>query len=338
MTFNTQEDSNLALANDKLNVWLNNLDSGFVSIDSSSFSNISCPRKALLSYVMKFAPAGGRSPLVFGHMLHELLEWQLKNGSLDIQTFKQKAKEIVEAKAQDSNQTNGEKLNSCFDDRRNTEVFMNLVEAYAFNIKAKGERYKPLELNGEKMVEKSFSIPIGQFNLNGKTITILWEGKLDALVFDTMTNDRCVMDHKTTSILGDKFLDDKMRGVQFHGYLFAANDMLRSEQHPPIQTVCLNVICSKKTGFEFQNMSFKRHPEQVKEWREDTVEILSHKITQLYNHIKHGTKLPADRNHCCPKFGKCEFFQVCEMPLNARQQILNSPHFYQISNWSPLND
>lgn len=317
---------NKTLSEEKKNQWLSNLDNGFVSIDSSSFSSLSCDRKALLSWVMKFSPSYGRAPLIFGHMLHELLEWQLKTGEIELTSFKKKALEIIDQE--------GENLNNCLDDRRNTEVFLSLIESYAFNLKAKGDRIKPLKLNNEPLVEKSFSLPLGDFNLEGKKITILWEGKIDAIALDTHSNEICIVDHKTTSILGDKFLDDKQRGVQFHGYLFAANEFQITEKK--IETVMLNVICSRKTGFEFQIMKFKRPYSQVQEWRKDTESIVEQKVKSLFYHITKQSHLSSDRNHCCSKYGKCEFFQVCEAPVNSRQSFLYEPSFYQISNWSPL--
>jgi len=201
---------------------------------------------------------------------------------------------------------------------------------------------KPITLNGELLVEKSFSLPLGEIEIldssgNSRKITVLWEGKMDLIGEDAHTGDLAVWDHKTTSMLGPKFLDDKMRGPQFNGYLWAGQQMTKSLDRP-LNTVGINAICSKKTGVEFSVMKFKRPQPIIEEWRVSTLKVLENLMRAILPSVFSNTLPLGDFNHCCPKFGKCVFFQVCEAPEASRLNYLNEPSMYQVSNWSALGE
>lgn len=329
--------SNQILSGLKREAWLKNFNDGFIAIDSSSFSNIDCDRKAKWAVVDKIVPAGGRAPLIFGHMIHELLEWQLKTGKpIDYPSFMEEAEHIINRTERGEEKTNGARLNACMDERRNVQEFLNLASSYCFNIKSKGDWIKPFDLEGELLVEKSFSLPLGTIEVQGKKVVVLWEGKMDVIGHCTRSGKLSVADHKTTSILGNKFLDDKMRGVQFHGYLFAASEMLKP-LGLVVEDVLLNVMCKRKDGYEFQTMRFSRPQHQVQEWRQETLSALQVKFNSILLHLQNNTTPLGNRNFCCQKFGQCEFFQVCELNPSIRNTMLFDLNYFQISNWSALN-
>lgn len=299
-----------------------NLEKGLLCIDASSFSKIDCPRNFFYSYILKQVPDKGRSPLVFGGMVHEVLEAYYKNPDLDHVHIDSLIRRTLESKEHE--------LAACADEKRNADTFVLMLQAYFNHTRAFGEYLKPIDIGGQLAVEQSFSLPLGTVK-NG-SITVMWEGKIDLICHDSRTNKIGIWDHKTTSRLGDTFINDKMRGNQFHGYLWAANRLTEATQKEPILDVGINALCHKSKGFEFQHYSFTRPDWAIEEWRKSVLSQLEMVIDNIFA----SAEPISAQSVCCGKYGNCHFYDVCEVRPSQREAMLSG--LFKTSTWSPLGD
>lgn len=302
-----------------------------ICIDSSSFSNIDCVRKFFYGYILKKQPAAGRSPLIYGKMVHNVLERYYKTGD--------SSHEFVDFLIQSEIDRSGEELSMSGDEKRSNDTFSLLMQSYFNHTRAFGEYLRPLTLeDGTLAVEKSFSLPLGEVNVGlypDEIIkaTVMWEGKIDLVATDLRTNKIGIWDHKTASRLGETFLNDKMRSVQFTSYLWAISQL--APQLGTITEVGLNTLSAKSKGFEFQHFMFSRSPWNLEEWRHDTLALIQGALNQINIYSGHTI---GNRNICCGKYGKCQFFDACEVAPHDRMKFLLESGAYSTSTWSPLGE
>lgn len=195
--------------------------------------------------------------------------------------------------------------------------------------------YRPLYHNGKPLVEMSFAAPLALFphpDNPGKKITLVWMGKIDRVVEDVSSNP-FILDHKTTTILGSTFFDQLNMSDQFPGYMWALKETTGIEAKGYI----INVICSRmptKTGkqFEFTQQPFYKPWSSVNEWRFNTIHLLQ----RFFDSYARGY-FPRETAWCVSKYGKCPYYDVCELPPENRMMVLNSATLYSDNLWSPLS-
>lgn len=175
-----------------------------------------------------------------------------------------------------------------------------------------------------------------------KSIHIAWSGRIDAIA--RCNNAIRVIDHKTTSIAGDQFVQDFAISNQVLGYVWAAQQ-LWPELNP--SAFCLNAIHFKKpTGvgsisalgprggpaaLNFFRAYFDYSPSRVQQWQENCLHIVSDFINSLTRgHFTRHTKW------CFGKYGKCQYHDVCIQDNPAvRTAMLNSDMFKNVT-WNPV--
>lgn len=173
-------------------------------------------------------------------------------------------------------------------------------------------------------------------------IHVAWSGRIDAIA--KCNNAIRVIDHKTTSIAGDQFVQDFAISNQVLGYVWAAQQ-LWPELNP--SAFCLNAIHFKKptgTGsisnpgprggpaaLNFFRAYFDYSPSRVQQWQENCLHIVSDFINSLIrNHFCRHTKW------CFAKYGKCQYHDVCIQDNPAvRTAMLNSDMFKNVT-WNPV--
>lgn len=305
-----------------------NLTKGIICLDNSTFSSLDCWSKFFYKGVLKHKPIGSRSPLIFGSAVHTALEHYYKK---QIELTDTAIGELVDF----SLSKHSSELDMCCDPKRNTLTLQSLLFSYFHHARAFGEYLKPITINGELAVEQSFSLPLCKisitdwFDFSGE-VTVMWEGKIDLIAHDVRTNEIGVWDHKTTSMLGDSFMDQYLRSNQFNGYLWGANTLAESPDFPDINTVGINAICNKAKGAEFKHFTFKRTPWH---YRVEFPRFVYEALSSFFQRSSHSNRFA-----CVGKYGKCEFFDLCEIhPTNRMDALLNSGA-YELSTWSPLND
>lgn len=298
---------------------------GVLEIDNSTFMKLdACDVKGFFGGVLKMQPTRSALPLKFGDAVHAGMEAHLRGES------QQDVIDTALARAEH----NG--LALVADDRRNLSSLVTLFESYFLDYRLRPEKFDPVVLDGKPMIEQSFALPLGTLKFQGKDITVVWTGKIDLVSWWNTKTQLVGVDHKTTSVMGAQFTDTMERSSQFLGYLWALGNVSKSLS-VPLAGFILNTVAIRKTGFEFKLFSLPYPSWQVEEWKLTTLGKLQQFLTSYEQYLETGFLVPT-RESCCTKYGKCEFFSVCQSPPRIRgAALLDSPDF-ELSTWSPLNE
>lgn len=194
------------------------------------------------------------------------------------------------------------------------------------------------------MVELPFATRLGNIN----QMEIYYSGRIDLPVI--IDGKLFVLDHKTTSVLGPTFFDDKKMSAQQKGYAWAMEQLTGHKVHGYI----VNAIRAKEPpqyvtqGKESKYSGKKMSPEtwwneglqrerfllnegELDEWREN----LLAQVEEFFWHYSRGL-FPKKTAWCVGKYGRCQYFEVCSLyPPQDREVLLNSGLFMD-NTWSPL--
>lgn len=306
-----------------------NLKKGLIEMDNSEFTHhVGCEVSGINYGALRRVNARSRSPLAFGSAVHVGLEEFFRGNPKYLDMAQEEAVRT--------------ELDSMGDGRRNSDRLDTILRAYALDYQMKPSmQFDLLSIDGTPQVEQSFSVPLGRIpevhTENFGTISphIIWTGKIDLLtMFDDMI---APVDHKTTSVMGAKFVDDKVRSSQMLGYTHAARYM--SEQlfgGKKVFGVRINALASRSQGFEFALFDIPMHEWKVQEWLQETLNYLAEWVLRLDRFLTTGVASPI-REHCVTKYGKCPYFDVCDALPKMRDRVLFDDEYYYVSDWSPLN-
>lgn len=318
--------------------FIKRLKEGIVSIDNSEYITWnSCFANGIYYGGLRRVSARSRAPLAFGGAVHAGMQALLLNfGKLSSTEI---FDEVLKAAYADAATTS---LDNLGDNRRNTTRLEELLRAYVLEyIRVPGMRFDVITLDGERMVEKSFSVPFGNLALFttswGKVdLTIMWTGKIDVLSF--YSGAVAPVDHKTTTVMGEKFVDDKVRSSQFLGYSYAARYLsTQLFKSLPVFGTRINALAMRSAGFEFKTFDIPFPDWKVAEWQLETIQAIKQLITQLDHALVTGEVVPT-RDHCVTKYGKCQYFDMCDMHPTSRDRMLFDDSYFFESQWSPLNE
>lgn len=348
-------------------------------IDNSSLEKFTtCPKAADYGLVRRREPNGKNAALTFGGALHEGLEKFLMH-----QYFKQKGLyqyEFMPEKECDSRSSNDQdqailrfftENPAQLDEYRTVNNALAILAAYRERASLPDYAWEIQSDANGPIIERAFELPLGVVEVNStfphngsdwvggsllgaeqhvlsagvhvSRIHIAWSGRIDAVV-------RCngairVVDHKTTSIAGDNFVQDFAISNQTLGYTWAGQQ-LWPELNP--SAFCLNAIHFKKptgsgaiTGpgprggspaLNFFRAYFEYSAERVAQWQENTMMIVSDFIHCLVRDF-----YPRHTKWCHGKYGRCPYFDVCvQDDPNVRRNMLNSDMFKNVT-WNPVN-
>jgi hypothetical protein len=303
---------------------------GRMLIDNSSLEHFTtCARSAEYYLVERREPSYHRSALSFGGLIHKALEVFYLNGGAegDFNSFLKAIYEMAD-KHFDTHPTED-------GDFRTKEKFLDTMISYW--TAAETDHFKILSINEEPFVEKYFQLPLGSVEFNGeyngkplKNIDVFWTGRIDMIV--EMDGKFWILDHKTTSIMGETFFADFVNSSQAKGYVWAAQQLLQK----PVEGFYLNAIATRKpskTGIPFQRET-KRYPydpEHISEWEFNTLTLVSDFLSHLTREY-----FPMETKWCVGKYGKCKYFDVCSLPPSQREVTLYS-NLYTDVTWNPQN-
>jgi hypothetical protein len=307
------------------------LEGGNITIDNSEYATwSSCFTMGLYNGALRRVGARSRSPLAFGGAVHAGLDAY----------FKGEAKWMDKALA-DAAVTH---LDEMGDPKRNTDKLQSLLLSYTLEYERRKDlQFDILKVDGVPMVEKSFTVPLGTVTITDRSlkhfpneITVLWSGRIDLLTkFDGAI---APADHKTTSVMGEKFADDKQRSSQMLGYSFAAKYL--SEHlfgNLPVFGARINALATRSTGYEFKLFDLPFPDYKVAEWQREALLDIKRLITDLDYFMSSGEAVPR-REHCVTKYGKCAYFDICDTHPSARDRVVFDDSYFYVSQWSPLNE
>lgn len=289
-------------------------------MDNSMYTTWACPMKGLLSHVLKLRQKGkGSLAMDFGTCIHAGLErFFCGEGLLEaLDAFNQKADELG--------------IDRWLDNYRNKERGAMMLASWDDWRKERELEFETVTLDGNVAVELGVEKKIDQV----ADVDVVWIGRVDAVV--RYKGKLWILDHKTSSMLGAKFINDKLRSSQFLGYYFTLNDLVKKQFGEPLTGVLLNVICTgtKEAKFELYELPFEQW--QVDEWVEET-QLKLYNIMRTINIVCDNptATIPVEREICVTKYGDCPFYQVCNACSNARENILNQ--LYEEHDWNPHDD
>ncbi len=346
-----------ALPTRKLFSWIDPTTLRF-RIDWSSIEGfLHCNRLAKYRLVDSRIPHPGIA-LVFGAAMHAALEVWYKHYN---NTFPDAAKlqeilllcktAIDQAFAEHPSSTMGQ-------DYRTSDYCYTCFLQYISHPEIKDERMKPAELDGQQLVEFSFSLPLDTAEVDPRVFThygygvltdnaeleqsaaaafkdlpcvIEWSGIID-MVADS-GGEHWLVDHKTTSILSNDFFDSFEIAMQPVGYVSAARQAL---PHLDIKGFIVNVLACRKptktgTAFEPHRRRYQYEQWHFDEWKADALGLIQEFLSNL-----HSNFFPKKTAWCAGKYGMCRYFPVCSMNPDHRSAILQSGEYVD-NTWNPFS-
>ncbi len=306
------------------------LENHTITLDNTEFTTWNaCFVKGLYWGGLRRVSVSGQTPLIFGSCVHTGLKLLLTGSSLKDAT----AAALAEA-SRDS-------LDSYLDAKRNTTVLVDILDSYHSHVKIlPSERLLPVQLDGKLVVEQNFNIPLGDLHFAAgdlwfqepTTIKVNWTGIIDLLI--AVDNKIWIVDHKTTSVMGDKFADDKQRSSQMLGYTHVAR-LIAERLGMPIAGVVINALAMRSAGFEFKQFKLPMASWRTTEWHTETLAAVAQLIRQLYDFIATQIAVP-NRESCVTKYGKCPYFDLCEMVPSSRHSFIANDAFFKSNVWNPV--
>lgn len=321
-------------------------------IDNSTLQRLSsCPRKGLYTFTLKKRPNKIRPALVFGSAIHLALETRARlvdqTGFCSIDIQNKMLDKLVEFYQKDENMIES--------DYRNVNYAVNTIKEY--NESYQYDNLIPIEIpDWGPAVELPVAICAGELAIN-KTILVSdpdvnsgapFEKHIDKLrIFLTGKIDRiveykgglCILDHKTSSIGGPTFFDEFYTSLQFQGYKFAAEKILKRN----VSGVIIDAIfCRPPKADGSVNRTFDRqyipiNSEMLLDWQLSYLNTIKNFIDCHVNQASYGhLAFPRNTSSCVTKYGKCDFFDVCMLAPSQRPFILDSGA-YTKDTWSPLD-
>lgn len=299
---------------------------GVLTIDNSEYSSWdACFAKGLYAGALRRVGARSKSPLAFGGAVHAGIDAFLKGQS--------NWRDIALADAAVT------ELDSLGDPKRNTNKLLDLLESYTLEYsRMKSLQFKILSVDGKPCVEQSFAVPLGTietiFQSEYQQLQILWSGKIDVL--SDYEGAICPVDHKTTTVMGEKFIDDKQRSTQMLGYTYAAKYLAEKLfKGMPVFGVRINALAMRSAGYEFKVHDIPYADWKIGEWQQETLMSIRDLVRQLDHFIATAQVMPT-RETCVTKYGKCPYFDVCDSIAPMRDRMIFDDSYFYVSEWSPL--
>jgi hypothetical protein len=292
-----------------------------------------CPRALEYSKLHRRIGSASKPSLTFGSAIHHALEHRYQMCGSDICTALEESdisKVLQDFYAKPENippEDEWRNLNWCI------EVFRH------YNLRYKVEPFN-LIVNEKKepFIELPFALELCRRNVLDKDVRVMYCGRIDLPVL--WDGQIIVIDHKTTSVLGDYFFKDQRISPQMIGYCYAFEQLTGQK----VSGFCVNALRSKSPpakpdgGFDkWWEESFSRHkeyifPHVIDEWHNNVLAL----VDEFFWHYQRGY-MPQKKKWCSGKFGLCSYYDVCDLPPSQRGIMLESNLFTE-NTWSPLKE
>lgn len=308
-------------------------------LDNSALEHITkCPTSALHYLIYRREAWARNAALTFGGAIHKGIEAYLLGESPE-----QQDQRIADYFAENP---------APLDEYRTVTMAQRVMRAY----RLQDEGWEILADHGEKLIEKPFEIPLGRLDLNTEiqlpewpeprhvaAIHVAYSGRIDLIALVNEHNR--IVDHKTTSIAGDQFVQSYHLSSQTMGYTWAAQQLWPELN---VSGFCLDGIGLRRVAEDHKNLTapgprggeapltffkafFDYSEEHLIEWEINTLAIISDFVHCLVRNY-----FPRYTNSCFNKFGKCQYFDVCTFEnKEVRLRFLNSDSFKPVT-WSPV--
>lgn len=305
-----------------------------LSFDNSTFTNWQgCFVKGVLFSGIKRVSARQQAPLRFGSAVHEGLAARLSGKS------NEKALAIALHTADEN------KLHECLDDRRNHRTLVSLLTSYFLHCDITNSWITPVVLDDKPLVEQAFEFNLGHVMIEGLKYfndghyLLKWKGKID--VVERYNGDLWIVDHKTTTVMGEKFIDDKVRGSQMLGYTWAGRHFAVAFNER-VKGVRINALAMRSNGFEFKMFQIPYSDVVIDAWHAETIAACVQHIRALDALLARAansdTLIVPNRESCVTKYGRCPYFDACDTMPVMMQRMLDDDTLFTDNVWDPLNE
>lgn len=307
-----------------------------------------CPRKSLFAYVLR-RTLHPKSALKYGSAIHSALEFYYKHKDqhANEEDLFQHLKEIVEDDYQNELLDPSE-WRTPTQAQKTLQLYIN---------KWRTDHLRLLDLNGSPAVELPFSLPLCTLEYDSaflqpidsippedyftrifgtpltqeiSRIYVFWTGKIDLLVRES--TDNWVVDHKTTSIIGEAYWKQYELSTPAIGYVWAAEQLT----HLQFSGLWINAIIGRRptaTGraIEFERRRFLYPRHRIDEFSS----VVSRTIADFIDNLIRGD-FPPYFKWCVSQYGACPYHEICSLKPSSRIPALFSSPF-QNNTWSPLD-
>lgn len=315
------------------------LTDGALMIDNSSLSLVAeCFRKSAYGLSLRKKQSRDETALRFGGSMHSILEARYAYGT-DVEPN-------TEPRMIAAAQASFMEWEPPLDDFRNLDQAIACLQAY--NKAYPKESFKILEVNGHAGTETPFAVPIAEIKVGTNVyimdtddeepkvrylsyLPVIFTGRID-LVIEQM-NTIWLMDHKTSSIGGQFAFAPFYTDSQFKGYAWAVKQLLDLPRYPA--GVKINLLINRKPTRTGKSIEFLRDDINfsecvIDEWKDNFISLVGAYLNCIIDQ-----KFPMSTPACISKFGKCEFYDVCSLPVAQRALMLNSGN-YTDRTWDPI--
>jgi hypothetical protein len=295
----------------------------FVS-DSWLSALTQCPREFYYLYGLRRVAKTTKPALIFGSAVHEALAERYN-------TDPNLADPTTESRMIEAAGRVFESTPVLDDDHRNLGFCSKVIQAYNNEYPLESFEVMPFDAanpTGMKLVEQNFAVEFD--TING--YPVFYTGLLD-FPYTQNHGELWVMDHKTTSVMSDSYFRDLAVAPQQWGYCWAAMKTLaRVPAGYTINAIPTNKpsktgrVTETKDGglkIEFQRASTFINADMLLEWEENT----HYQIKEFFHYVETGFFPTHRKNHCVGKYGCCQFYDVCTLPMNQRGVMLASGLF-----------
>lgn len=294
------------------------------SIDNTALqSYMECPRKYLYSMVLHRRKKGLTKPaLAYGTTWHAMMEAHYKTGGNH---------DAVLRAAYMSWQPHDNP-----DDHRTIERALSAYEAF---LKHYGDHETETRHHGKTVGFPENPIIEAPTELWWPGALHPYTGKIDR-VFEN-AGLYYVEDHKTSSALGPYYFRQFDPSNQMMGYAWLAQKLTGL----PIAGVRINAhaVLKRENKFERQTVMFSQ--QRLQEWAENLNMWVARieesmrlfnltKVTPADEQRDRLIAFPHNFNACAGKYGACSYVDVCTMPPNVRQRVLENDFDY--APWDPM--
>lgn len=310
-------------------------------VDNSAIETFTtCPRYAQWHLVYAREAHARNAALTFGGAIHEGCE-SIELGDNETTTAQKVLKFFTE------NPTPP-------DEYRTPQTALELLAHYRVRKSFPDYQWEVRSDSEGLLVERAFEIPLGVLEIDstiqlpqwseGRRVThihVAWSGRID-LVANCNSKNR-VVDHKTTSIGGDQFIQDFQLNNATLGYVWASRQLWPELQ---IDGFCLNAFHLKRPApgqglmskgarggeppLKFFRAYFDYSENQLKEWEENAMTLVEDFVHCLVRGF-----FPLHTKWCFAKYGKCQYHDICTLDEPAvRLKMLQSDAFKDVT-WDP---
>lgn len=194
------------------------------------------------------------------------------------------------------------------------------------------ERLVPLRLDADTFgVEVSFNYP-GPFEgmhhpVTGEQLTFC--GRFDMLAYDRHDGGVWVVDEKTTSQMGEKWVNQWPLDSQISGYCWGAQTMLKERGFDAVvKGAIINGIAIRLRDYEHIRLNSYRQQWELDRWYEQMRRDVKRWRDSFVND-NHNQAL----DHACAMYNNpCEYVPLCQS-LNPERIVEGS---YIVKRWNPL--